>query len=242
MRRRIIPLLGAILLSLAGQLHAAGLTLTDVETAIRRNVRDTASSSSLQRYSSTVLDAVINEGQRDVVSNTWILSKSTSITLTANVTYYTLPSDLIAIQRVTRSFGNLPEVTLAQQDADNGNAAWETTGASTPTYFFQDRSQTNKVGLAPYPTSAATIRIIYYCYAADLASSSDVPFNSEARFTVYHDLLVWYATYRLLYIEAFWEKASAFKGMYDTRLGVLLQDYGAKPQPVPALPQKENKK
>lgn len=242
MRRRFLSLFGAFLLSVAGSLHAAGLTLSDIETAARRNVRDTASSSSLQRYSNTVLDSIINEGQRDVVSNTWILSKSTSITLSANTTYYTLPSDTIAIQRVTRQFGNLPEVTLAQQDADNGDAAWEVTGG-TPTYFFQDKSQTNKIGLTPYPNSAntGTLNVIYYAYAVDLSVGTDVPFNNDPRFTIYHDLLVWYTTYRLMFIEALWDKAKAFKDMYDTRLGVLLEDYGAKPQRVPALPQKDRK-
>lgn len=240
MRRRIIPLFAAVLLFVAG--NARALVLSDVETGIRRNVRDTATSSSLQRYSNTVLDAVINEGQRDVVSNTWILSKATSISLSAETTYYTLPSDLIAIQRVTRTFGNLPEVTLAQQDADAGNAAWEIT-AGTPTYFFQDHAQTNKIGIAPFPNSAntGTLKIIYYCYATDLAAAGDTPFNAESRFTIYHDLLVWYGTYRLMFIEGMWDKAKVFKDLYDTRLGVLLEDYGAKPTKVPALPTKEQK-
>lgn len=240
MRRRLIPVFGAVLLWFAG--NASALVLSDVETAIRRNVRDTATSSALQRYSNTVLDAIINEGQRDVVSNTWILSKSTSITLSAETTYYTLPSDLIAIQRVTRSFGNLPEVTLAQQDADNANADWEVT-SGTPTYFFQDRAQSNKIGLAPYPNSSntGTLKIIYYCYATDLSAAGDTPLNAENRFTVYHDLLTWYGTYRLMYIEGMWDKAKVFKDLYDTRLGVLLEDYGAKPNRVPEIATKERK-
>lgn len=234
-------LAGVVLLWLVSQ--AGALQLSDIETAVRRNIRDTATSATLQRYSDIVLDALINEGQRDVVSNTWILSKSTSITLSSGVTYYTLPSDLIAIQRVTRQYANLPEVTLGQEDFDNANGTWETT-SSTPTYFFQDKSQTTKIGLAPFPSSsgqAGTLRIIYYTYASDLSSDSDIPFNSEVRFTVYHDLLVWFVTYRVMYIDAMWDKAKVFKEMYDTRLQVLYEDYGAKPEKVPAVQTKENK-
>lgn len=85
------------------------------------------------------------------------------------------------------------------------------------------------------------MRIIYYAFATDLSAGSDVPFNSLNRFSGYHDLLVWYVTYRILYIEALADKAALFKQLYDTRLGVLLEDYGAKPNKVPELPTKENK-
>jgi hypothetical protein len=237
--RRLFPFIGALLL--CGSVHAS-VTLSDIQTAVRRNVRDTATSSTLQRYSDSLITTVVNEGQRDVVSNTWILSKSTSITLSAQTTYYTLPTDLIAIQRVTLGYGNLPEVTLQQEDADNANGTWETTGG-TPVYFFQDRAQSNKIGVAPYPTASSpgTLRIIYYCLPTDLSSSSDVPFNSETRFAVYQDLLTWYATYRLLYIEGLWDKAKVFKDLYDTRIQTLFEDYGAKATRVPNAPTKEQK-
>lgn len=215
-------------------------TLSEIRTAVRRNVRDTSSTASLQRYSDTILTTFVNEAQRDVVMNTWIISKSTTITLVANTTYYSLPTDVINIQRVTVDFANLPEVLLEQQDADNGNTAWETSG-TTPASFFQDKSQTDKVGITPYPTSAGTMRIIYFAFATDLSSDSDVPFNSLDRFKGYHDLLTWYATYRILFIEGMFDKATNFKGLYDTRLPVLYQDYGAKPARVPQVVTKENK-
>ena len=52
---------------------------------------------------------------------------------------------------------------------------------------------------------------------------------------------MWYTTYRLLFIEAMMDKAGVFKDLYDTRLRVLYEDYGAKPQRLPEVPTKEQK-
>lgn len=234
-------------LSFAGVLFlwvsvAHALTLTQLITQVRQNIRDTATSASLQRYSDSIITGYLNEGQRDVVNQTWVISKSTAITLVAGTTYYSLPTDLIAIQRVTQEYESLPEVTLEQQDADANYSAWESTGGA-PTYFFQDKSQTNKIGIAPYPTSGntGTLRIIYFAYATDLSGSSDEPYLALDRFDGWHDLLVLYATYRILYIEAMWDKARAFKEQYDARVMLLRQNYGARPQLVPEVPIKVQK-
>jgi hypothetical protein len=240
MRRKLLAFIAALFCSAVA---AQALTLSQIRTQVRRNIRDTASSSTLQRYSDTVLLDFINEGQRDVVNQTWIVSKSTTITLSANTTYYSLPSDLINIERVTRANGNLPEVSLMLLDADSNNGAWEITG-STPTYFFQDRALPGSIGLYPYPSSTATagtLKIIYRAFATDLAVDADQPFNALARYAGYHDLIVFYATYRILAIEALMDKAGVFKDLYDTRVQLLRGIVGAKPDKVPAVPVKAQK-
>ncbi len=216
-------------------------TLSAIRTAVRINIRDTATSTSLQRYSDSTLNTFINEGQRDIVNNTWILSSYTSFSLSDSVGSYTLPTDVISIQRVSRSNGNLPEVTMAQLDFDTGNSTWPViTGLAQ--YYYQDKSTPDSISIYPIPNASnlGTLKIIYYCTATTLSSDSDVPLNSTSRFLNYHDLLIWYASFRILYIEAN-PKATVFKDLYDTRLRVLYEDYGAKPERVPEVKTKENK-
>ncbi len=237
MKRRLLFSVGFVLLLFSG--IAQCLTLSDIRTAVRKNIRDT--DPTLRRYSDANLLPFINEGQRDVINNTWIVSKSSSITSVASQVYYSFPSDLISVERITRSYGNLPEVTLNQMDFDTYNSTWEVT-TGNPKYFYQNHARPTEFGVFPPSTSGSeTYRLIYYAQGTDLSSDSDIPFNSSARFYSYHDLLTWYATFRILFIEGFSDKAALFKDMYDTRLRVLYEDYGAKPEKVPTVVTKENK-
>ena len=207
------------------------IALSDIRTQIRRNVRDTSATASLQRYSDSVLTDFSNQAQRAIVNSTWVISKSTTITLSAGTTYYTLPTDTIEIERATRQYGNLAEVKLQQLDADNANADWETTGG-TPLYFFQDKAQSNKIGLQPFPNSAGnagTLRIIYYALPVDLSADSDKPFSAEDRYRPYDDLLVFFVTYRIFLIEGYQDRASIFRQEYDDLLQIMNANIGKKP-------------
>lgn len=246
MRRKYIPLITGLLLLLGANVSLA-LTLSDMRTAIRRNVRDTASSTTLQRYTDAMITAIINEGQRDVVTNTWCVSKSTSLTVSADVSS-ALPTDVIQVYRVLYNNASLPEINFQQEDADSGYTSWTASTDTVPSYYVQDKTRTSGssniqmlLTVFPQPQSAAALKVYYYATAPDLASDSDLPFNSQSWLSLYDDLLVWYGTYRLLYIEGMVDKANLFKSMYDTRLQVLYEDYGAKVQRVPAVPTKEQK-
>lgn len=223
MRHKFLPCLGLFLL-IAGTAH--GLTLSDAITQIRRNIRDTATDTTLQRYSDTFIANLINEAQRDVVNRTWIVSNSYSVSLVADTTYYTLPTDTIAIERVTIDDANIPEITIDQMDFESDNTSWETTGG-TPLYFFQDKSQRTQIGLTPYPTSGGTLNIIYYCMATDLSAGDDTPFNADTRLTKYHDLLVLRPTYQILLIEGRSDLAKQYLDDYNVKIDLINAIVGA---------------
>lgn len=216
------------------QTHA--LTLSQIQTEIRVRVKDTFTGR--QRYSDTQLTALINEAQRDVINNTWVVTKSTSFATTLGTTYYTIPSDVLAIQRVTSSFLNIPEATLIKLDGDNGNSAWELSSGKYPQFYFQDYAQSNKIGIYPWPldaTSTTTVKIIYSSQVSDLASASDVPFNGESRYLSYDDLLIFYPAYRIYLIEGEQEKATIYRQEYESRLQVMVQAIGKKPNYNPGV-------
>ena len=74
------------------------LTLSQIRTEIRRNLRDNVSAR--QRYTDDTLLDYINQAQRDIVNETWLSMRTTSYVLTANTTYYDLPTDMIVISQV----------------------------------------------------------------------------------------------------------------------------------------------
>lgn len=212
------------------------LTLSQINTEVRVRIKDTFVGR--QRYTDQQLTNLINEAQRDVINNTWVISKSFSFSTLAGTTYYAIPTDLIAMQRVTSANLNIPEVTLIKLDGDNGNAAWETFTGTYPQYYFQDYSKSNQIGIYPFPTdvnSTTTIKIIYSSQGTDLVSSSDVPFNGELRYYPYHDLLIFYPAYRVYLIEGENDKATIYRQEYESRLTVMEQAIGKKPNYVPGM-------
>ncbi len=227
MRRKLVPLIAGLLLLLGANASLA-LTLSEVRTAIRRNVRDTASSSSLRRYSDTVLNAFINEAQRSVINDTWAVSDIDSQSVTSGTSYYTLASTVIKPWRVTLDGVPLPELSVIQIDADNGGSAWETT-SGTPTAYFFNRGNSTQIGLTPIPNASGTLKIYSYSRVADLSSDSDVPFDSEVRLYVYHDLLVYHVSYRLLVEENRIPEAEQYKDVYNGGVEIMNANVGHKP-------------
>lgn len=225
----------AVVFIFSPSISVQALTLSEIETEIRLRIKDTHTSR--QRYTSAQLTNLVNEAQRDVINNTWAIRKSTEITLIINTTYYSLPEDLIAIERVTYDRRNLPEATLISLDGESGNGAWENTGGR-PQKYFQDSAQTDSIGVHPWPnsvTSTGTIRINYWAQAEDLVDATDEPFNGAFRFKPYTDLLILYPVYRVYLIEGEVDKASLYRQEYESRLAIMNERIGSKPNYNPGL-------
>lgn len=208
--------------------NASALTLLELRTNVRLLIKD--ASTSRQRYTDTQVNNFINEGQRDVINNTWVITKSTNITLVTGTTYYTLPTDTLAIQRVTKDRRNLPETSLIKLDGDSSNGTWENSVGVANSYF-QDPSQTDKIGVYPWPNSSSstgTIKVIYYAVAPVISSDADIPFNGEARFYAYHDLLEYFAAYRVYLLEGEVDKAGLYRQEYESRLTLMAGRIGMK--------------
>lgn len=208
---------------------SSALTLSEIRTEIRLRIKDTHSS--LRRYSDTHINNLTNEAQRDVVNVVWPIKKATTITLVSGTTYYSLPTDLIAIQRVTREFKKIEEVSLEKLDGDFGNSNWESTGG-TIRYYFQDPAEPDQIGFYPWPNSSAstgTVKVLYWAQGTTLSADADKPFNSEDRYAPYHDLLIFYVCYRVYLLEGEIEKASIYRQEYESRLVVMRERVGSKP-------------
>lgn len=219
------------------------LTLSDLKTEIRRNVRDTSTSSTLQRYSDGLIRSFINEAQKDVVNDTWCLQNTTFYVLTAGVTYYALPSDFLAVMQVnyresTGRIRGLDEVSkraLFQQNPD-----WARQAGPPVNYFTQYSTQaatTLDIVYVPIPTSASTGTAIidYYSTVTDLSDDSDVAFNGLRHLYPYHHSIIDLVSYRISMIEGDVSAAEVYLKMYAGRVQTMMNRFKNSPNYLPSV-------
>ncbi len=201
---------------------AAALTLADIRTAVRRNVQDTATDTTLQSYSDAYITALVNEGQREIVTMTWAVESSTSLVLTAGTANYPLPDDTLAVfsalyqlpSGITSELDEVGERTLYSENPDFARQTGK------PLKYFvriNDRNETAmEMVYVPNPTSASTgtVTIKYAAQAADLAADADVPFNGLVHLSQYHQNLVYFATARIKLLEHRPAEAQAYLQLY----------------------------
>lgn len=223
------------------------LTLAQLKTEMRRNLRDTSSDTSDQRYSDALLTDFANEAQRDIVNTTWLSYKTTSYVLTANTTYYSLPDDIIVpVQAIFKNSGGstieLNEVSL--KSLYDNNVGWEKiTGNPNQYVVTQATSSTAnstsslKISYFPIPnnTSTGTVTLWYYNQVDDLVSDSDVPFNGKRNLYPYHMAIVYHTAMRLKIIEGRLDEAQLFSSLYLNSLKTISEKLGSMPNYNPSV-------
>lgn len=238
MKRCILFLATILLLSIC---EAA--TLSELRTAIRRNVRDTSTSTSFQRYSDSDLTSLVNEAQREITNAVWMLQTETSYTSVASTMFTNLPSDLLAVIKVgylragTTTRIDLPEKTLPGLTAMNPN--WESQTGTPTNYYVRQRTDNNfkQMGLYPAPVAAST-GTVYITYAAmpdDLSGASDVPFNGASWLVPYHKALSDYVSGRLKQIEGKNDEATGYFQLAGSEINRMKERLGELPNYTPGM-------
>jgi hypothetical protein len=221
--------------------HAA--TLSELRTSIRRNVRDTSTSASFQRYSDADLTSLLNEAQREVTNAVWMLQTETSYVSVASTMFTNLPSDLLAIIKVgylrtgatTRM--DLPEKTLPGLTAMNPN--WESQTGTPTNYYVRQRTDNTlkQIGLYPAPVAASTgtVYITYAVMPGDLSGASDVPFNGASWLVPYHKALSDYVSGRLKQIEGKNDEATGYFQLAGAEINRMRERLGELPNYTPGM-------
>jgi hypothetical protein len=230
------------LLLFAGS-HAFALTLSEIRTQVRRNVRDTATDTTLQRYLDATITEYVNEAQREVVNLTWCVEKSTSYVLTAGTTYYDLPSDFLGVQQVT--FTDSDSTTFLLKEISEKvqyqtNADFEMTALGQPTQYFTrmpDSGTAMEIAYVPIPDTSAstgTVNVQYAYQPADLSGASDVPFDGFLTLYPYHGALVARATASIKQIEGRNDEAAIYFQLFDRYMAQMKDKNGAMPSYLPS--------
>lgn len=231
MNRLIRWTLASLALALSSY-PAQALTLSSSITQARVLSRD-ASSSARQRFTDAQITALLNEGQSQAIARTWCAQSSTTIQLVVGTTYYAVPSNFLAVRRVTRDNLQIQEITPAA--LDSRSRGWETV-TGVPLYYFINFSTRGMIGFSPFPTVAtdtATIKMDYFIKVNDLSSSSDQPFNGIQEFTDFHYGLPLFAAYRMTLIMGDSTLAGAYLQGYESMVQNLAQRCTDRPNYLP---------
>lgn len=237
--RKIIIVFGVLLFWSS----AKALTLSEIRTEIRRNMRDTSSTSTLQRYSDALILDYINQGQREVNNLTWAVEKTTEVTVSNGTIYYDMPDDYIATIKVTfLKAGQTKPIELKEESRKsllNSNVSWETTTGLPNSYYLRQATDDSTMEMAFIPpaatTSIGTATIIYFCQPDALVSDSDVPFNDALWLVPYNNVLVYYVTARLKTIENRTTEAQMYFQLYQATVQVIRDRIGAMPNYNPGM-------
>ena len=175
------------------KLHA--LTAQQIDNEVRLYLKDNATNTTRQQFTDTTILNFINDGQREANAIGWLLQSSYTFTLVGGTTYYNLPSDFMAPQRVLFNNVKLDATSLNQLDASA--AGWVSSNGQPINYYIYSANP-SQMGFYPVPTttSTGTVILFYIQQPVELTSLTQTPFNGWPILTPYHSALIYYVTYR----------------------------------------------
>jgi len=132
--------------------------------------------------------AYCDEAQKYFIRSTRILEGSSTTSAVSGTQNYALPSDYLALLRVTFNGIKIDRVSYHEIDELGINDTDET---NTPRYYYILNEQ---LYLIPIPNTTDTIKIYYYKFPADLDATTDTLEISK----IYDDIIVCYMVYRAL--------------------------------------------
>jgi hypothetical protein len=135
----------------------------------------------------TQLGRWINQSVTDILLRTKAKVMSATMTTTANVSDYTLSTDILRMTYLKGSDGRILERVSEEEIHDRRH------GTSTGTAMRYALGGGNLLMLYPTPTSAETLTVYYCPRPATLSGASDTPSEIPAEF---HDVVVWGALSR----------------------------------------------
>lgn len=191
-----------LLIAIIGLLFCAqavfALTRSEIRYQIRYDIRDTTDTVNINNlFSDDIINSRINIVQDEIVEYTKCLQGRCLITPIAETAECRMPSDLIAIDRV--SYINTSGSTTTYRrligrhmfGLDEDYPAWESATSGLPREYYIRR---NFIGLYPKPSSTyaqtKSFKLDYYKKADELDEDTDEPFDGDYSLIQYHKLII----------------------------------------------------
>jgi len=176
------------------------ITLSSCTSRVRSIIDDPNTTSGTVRYSSATIHSLINVGQRIMAVNTMSIKSYATQSLTINTTEYLMPSDCIAIDRITLTKPDgkgpkvIPQSTVFHLDVDKGKE-WSIKTSTPTAYYIRNRH----IGMYPYPNgSNFTLTVWYTKLPAYMTAESDYVFDGYNQMEIHWNALASYAAAQLL--------------------------------------------
>lgn len=172
-------------------------------------------------FTTTQVQAKIQEGQERFVLDTRVLTDNTTGSIVSGTSEYALPSDVLDIKRLAVNGIELERISKFQLDLEN-SGDWSTT-AGTPKRFYVDLDPNNqKYRLHPIPqdgdVGTNNIAIEYIKIPPTLSADASVPLDGHTLLTPYHNAIAYWAAKELLTINPSQEniaRYTAYQKKYD---------------------------
>lgn len=209
---------------------AVALSLATLKTDARRLALDEGATR--QRFSSEQIGAWIHEAQEIAIEESRAILKSSQFELVSGTTYYDMPDDFMAMDRLTHDNETLYEVT---PEALDRTSRWIETGAEPTNYYINFASRT-MVAFYPWPDSSSstgTIRYSYWAQAADQADDETdedfIPYNGITELLPYHYGLSYYAAARMAIIDGRMDLANIYTAQWRASVEALKRSAKQRP-------------
>lgn len=170
------------------------MNLSDLYVECGRLLNDASN----DRWPQTVLLSRINDAQRVIQGFTKAIKQDTTYTVTANTQAVTLNSRTMDVLRVeiTRQNGDIFALQgTTKDDLDFSYPNWRNLDSGEPKTWFYDATN-QQLNLVPKPDSNSVVtnglNVTSIYTPTDLASSTDIPFDSNNQLVPYHDAIVHY--------------------------------------------------
>ena len=201
---------------------ARAMQLSDIRTRVREALRVTQDPTP-QRYSDAMLNSYINIVQQEVNHDTWAVEASSSITLAASTTYYSLPTLYSGMKRAVFTDANGQTIQLqeySEKSVIDNTPNYENDQIGSPTRYFTRQSKSGgtavQISFLPIPTTVTTekVRIDYLVQPNTLVNDTDIPFNGLLTLTPFHEVIVYGVVVHLQLIEDELDAANAYEQLY----------------------------
>lgn len=175
------------------------MTRADLVSRIRILTNDPSD----KLFTAAVKQGEIEKAQEQFVLDTRSLKDVFSITIVADTSEYSLPTDIFCSLRVAHNGKKLESISAYELDLLYKSDWSILTG--TPTKYFVDLDPNNKkIRFFPIPQSGdagANTTMEYIKFPPALSSDSSLPLDGHTLLTPYHDAIAYWAAQSLLGIN-----------------------------------------
>lgn len=200
--------------------------MTKTQGALLDDIRSRLDEPEARQYTDAEIRRWINQGAADIARRTETLQERTDIAITSGTREYTLPTNVIRVNRVEwNATGEGQKYPLEYRDWQNMDAIWYSQQAVTtarPVYYTMwGFPPSLKIVLYPIPYANGNIKVFHYRLPAELATVNQADANTVIEVPAgWEDCIVDFAEYMALRKDRDprWQEA---KGLYEERVAEL---------------------
>lgn len=218
MKNRILALSFLLIASAYISPKCFALDFATIRTLSRALARDPIPTSGAPRISEVMVSSYTNIAMQEIVSYTWCLEDTVSYSTVVGQREYTLPSDFIAIQRLTIDNTLITATSISKLDINDSSWVANITTGTPSKYYLNPGLDVFGFDSIPSTTTDHVISINYIKQPPMLVNDTDIPFDSQNRLTPYHYTICLWVASMMCYTDNRPTEGDRYYAMYVDRV------------------------